>query len=109
MYLEKREDIIILDDGSVHRDPKSFGWWYSPAAYVVKWTVILSLFLGFFLWITLGYIHARRRMRAGLKPLAYHRVRVFEQLMNGSLRLMKVLVADSKITTQPRHTSATVL
>jgi hypothetical protein len=47
--------------------------WYSPAAYVVKWSVLLSIFITFFLWITIGYYHARQRLKRGLPPLAYHR------------------------------------
>lgn len=70
MILPKRDDpVVVLPDGERER----VGWWYSPTAYIVKWTVVLSLFLLFFLWVTLGYLHARRRLRNGLKPLAYHR------------------------------------
>jgi len=47
--------------------------WYSPTAYVVKWSVLLALFVTFFLWITIGYYHARKRVKAGLPPLTYHR------------------------------------
>lgn len=42
---------------------------------IVKWSVFLGLMFLITLYITIGYIHAKRRMRKGLVPLAYHRVR----------------------------------
>jgi hypothetical protein len=56
----------------VHGSPVADGG--AQTAYAVKWSVLLALFVIFFLWITLGYYHARRRIKAGLKPLAYHKV-----------------------------------
>ncbi|KAF2675371.1 hypothetical protein BT63DRAFT_409462 [Microthyrium microscopicum] len=66
--IAKRDVILLDEDGREH-----LGWWYSPTAYIVKWAVVLGLFMTFFLWVTLGYLHARRRIRMGNKPLAYHR------------------------------------
>lgn len=94
MYLVKRQ---FLDQDDPDGGP--YNWWFSPVgassrtdsssshggppdsvtdadrqtAYAVKWSVLLALFVIFFLWITLGYYHARRRIKAGLKPLAYHK------------------------------------
>jgi hypothetical protein len=86
MYIVKRQ--FPDGDGS---DGGPYNFWYNSAvggpgsgfpiadaerqtAYAVKWSVLLALFVIFFLWITLGYYHARRRIKAGLKPLAYHKV-----------------------------------
>jgi hypothetical protein len=49
-------------------------WWTSPVAYAVKWAVIAGIFVLFFLFCLAGYLHAQRRMKKGLAPLAYHRV-----------------------------------
>ncbi|KAK4942339.1 hypothetical protein LTR10_017946 [Elasticomyces elasticus] len=56
-------------------DPDTYDgyWWYSTTAYAIKWAVIASLLVLFFLFFLGGYLHARRRMRKGLPPLAYHR------------------------------------
>lgn len=41
---------------------------------IVKWAVFLGLMVLITLYITIGYIHAKKRIRKGLVPLAYHRV-----------------------------------
>lgn len=41
---------------------------------IIKWAVFLGLMVLITLYITIGYIHAKKRIRKGLKPLAYHRV-----------------------------------
>jgi len=69
MYLTRRQ--FNHDGEGIAHD--NMGVWYSPTAYVVKWAVLLSLFLTFFLWITIGYYHARKRIKRGQAPLAYHR------------------------------------
>ncbi|KAH8899229.1 hypothetical protein GQ53DRAFT_303962 [Thozetella sp. PMI_491] len=61
-------------DGFIVNDDKCFvPFWYTRTGIIVKW----SLFLGFTviigLYILIGYIHAKRRLRKGLVPLAYHR------------------------------------
>lgn len=48
-------------------------FWYSKTGYIVKWSVFLGLFTLFGLYLILGYTHAKKRMRKGLPPLAYHR------------------------------------
>jgi len=68
MYIVKRQ---FADQDDPDGGPYNF--WYSATAYAVKWSVLLALFVIFFLWITLGYYHARRRIKAGLRPLAYHK------------------------------------
>ena len=52
-------------------DPLSL---FNKTTIIIKWiilAVILILIIGLFGG---GYIHAKRRMRKGLAPLAYHRV-----------------------------------
>ncbi|KAJ9615753.1 hypothetical protein H2200_001830 [Cladophialophora chaetospira] len=46
---------------------------YSPAAFAIKWAIVAAIFLLFSLYFVGGYLHAQRRMKKGLPPLAYHR------------------------------------
>lgn len=48
---------------------------------IVKWAILGSLFAIFMLWFVGGYIHAKRRLRAGKPLLAYHRVRPVSPLL----------------------------
>lgn len=43
-------------------------------AYTIKWAVIGGIFVLFFIFLLAGYVHAQKRMKKGLRPLAYHRV-----------------------------------
>ena len=43
---------------------------------VIKWSILGSLFALFMLWFIGGYVHAKRRLKAGKPLLAYHRVRL---------------------------------
>jgi hypothetical protein len=43
---------------------------------IIKWAILGTLFALFMLWFIGGYIHARRRLKAGKPLLAYHRVRL---------------------------------
>ncbi|KAF2627966.1 hypothetical protein BU25DRAFT_340545, partial [Macroventuria anomochaeta] len=40
---------------------------------IIKWAILGSLFAFFMLWFIGGYIHAKRRLKAGKPLLAYHR------------------------------------
>jgi len=75
--LFKRQNTFDNNDNDNNNDNEIWdnngGWWYSGTATAVKWiilAVILSLFL---LFILGGYLHAQRRIKKGLPPLAYHR------------------------------------
>lgn len=48
-------------------------WWWSPEAYAVKFAIIVALFAVVAVYLLGGYLHAKRRIRKGLPPLAYHR------------------------------------
>ncbi|ESZ93643.1 hypothetical protein SBOR_5948 [Sclerotinia borealis F-4128] len=48
-------------------------FWLTKTGQIVRWSVFWGLFIIFMLWIIIGYWHAKRRIRKGLKPLAYHR------------------------------------
>jgi hypothetical protein len=41
---------------------------------IIKWAILGSFFLFFMLWFFGGYIHAKRRLKAGKPLLKYHRV-----------------------------------
>jgi len=61
----------VIDDDGVARP-----WWYSRTGYIVKWSVFFGLVTVVGLYLLLGYLHAKRRLRKGLVPLRYHRVRL---------------------------------
>ncbi|RAL67990.1 hypothetical protein DID88_008714 [Monilinia fructigena] len=48
-------------------------FWLTKTGQIIRWSVFWGLFIIFMLWIIIGYWHAKRRLRKGLKPLAYHR------------------------------------
>lgn len=48
---------------------------YEQTAIAIKWAFVGAIVLLFLLWFIGGYYHAQSRIRKGLPPLAYHRVR----------------------------------
>ncbi|CAJ2500206.1 Uu.00g030590.m01.CDS01 [Anthostomella pinea] len=57
-----------VDDG----DGELVWFWYTKEGVIIKWVVFLTIIVLFGGWIVGGRIHAKRRMRKGLKPMAYH-------------------------------------
>ncbi|KAL0257531.1 hypothetical protein SLS55_008345 [Diplodia seriata] len=48
-------------------------FWFSQTGIIIKYVIFgTSLFI-FLVWFIGGYIHAQRRMKKGLAPLAYHK------------------------------------
>jgi len=83
------------DDGSINESSCYTPFWYTQVrcispyvpvlegsndrvvlqtGVIVKWSLFLGLVAFILLYLLLGYMHAQRRMRKGLRPLAYHRV-----------------------------------
>ncbi|KAL6715811.1 hypothetical protein ACLMJK_006772 [Lecanora helva] len=68
--LSKRQGVDYGNDD----DGDDGGYWgYSDTAIAIKWAFIGLIVLLFLIWFIGGYIHAQRRVRAGKRPLAYHR------------------------------------
>ncbi|KAK3115552.1 hypothetical protein LTR53_004999 [Teratosphaeriaceae sp. CCFEE 6253] len=67
------------DDGDGYYDDYygddygSESWWWTPAGMAVRYAVVAFLFAFILIFFVGGYYHARRRLRKGLQPLAYHR------------------------------------
>ncbi|KAK3945434.1 hypothetical protein QBC46DRAFT_372226 [Diplogelasinospora grovesii] len=62
------------EDGFIVESDTCFvGFWYTRTGVIVKWSIFLGLSAILGLYLLLGYMHARRRLRKGLAPLAYHR------------------------------------
>lgn len=61
----------------VRRDDVVCNAWgcYSYSSYVIKWAVFAALVGACVLFFLIGFIHAKQRMKKGLVPLGYHRVR----------------------------------
>ncbi|KAF7511475.1 hypothetical protein GJ744_004664 [Endocarpon pusillum] len=68
--LQRRQYLVPLDNEDVIYDGDG---WYSTNGYIIKWSIIGAIILSFVLFLVLGYFHAQRRMKKGLRPLAYHR------------------------------------
>jgi len=64
----------VVDDDGVARP-----WWYSREGYIVKWSVFFGIVFLVGLYLLLGYLHAKARVRKGLVPLYYHRVRLLSR------------------------------
>ncbi|KAM3069333.1 hypothetical protein ACMFMG_010836 [Clarireedia jacksonii] len=65
-------DTFIEPDGEIVSDGE-VSFWYTKTGRIIRWSVFLGLFTLFMLWVIVGYWHAKRRIRKGLVPLAYHR------------------------------------
>ncbi|KAK4201773.1 hypothetical protein QBC40DRAFT_48579 [Triangularia verruculosa] len=48
-------------------------FWNTKTGIIVKWSLFLGILVFFALYLLIGYIHARKRVQAGLPPLGYHR------------------------------------
>lgn len=72
-----RRDIDWGDDFDDDHDDRYYSYWgYDRTAFIVKWVLIAVLLFLIVLWLVGGYFHAQRRMKKGLPPMLYHRVRV---------------------------------
>ena len=49
---------------------------------IIKWAILGSMFAFFMLWFIGGYIHAKRRLKAGKPLLGYHRVRYINPIVS---------------------------
>ncbi|KAI1322400.1 hypothetical protein F5Y16DRAFT_386643 [Xylariaceae sp. FL0255] len=47
-------------------------FWWTKTGIIIKYAIFLGLIVFLFSWIIGGRIHARRRLRKGLKPMWYH-------------------------------------
>ena len=73
--LQSRDDFVFQDDTGFRN------------AVIIKYSIIAAIFFAFFAWFVGGYFHARRRIKKGLPPLAYHRVGKPRRKVDGSLKL----------------------
>ncbi|KJZ77452.1 hypothetical protein HIM_03176 [Hirsutella minnesotensis 3608] len=55
-------------------------WWATRTGIIVKWVITLVFFVVIMGYFVGGYLHARRRLRKGLQPLAYHRCLVARRM-----------------------------
>ncbi|KAI0197661.1 hypothetical protein F4808DRAFT_291572 [Astrocystis sublimbata] len=57
----------------VARDDDEYVWfWYTTPGIIIKYVIFFSFLTILFGWVIGGRIHAKRRLRKGLKPLSYH-------------------------------------
>ena len=47
----------------------------SQTGTIVKWSLFLGIIVITGLYLLVGYVHAQKRIKKGLPPLGYHRVR----------------------------------
>ncbi|KYK54650.1 hypothetical protein DCS_06610 [Drechmeria coniospora] len=48
-------------------------WWHSTPGIIVRWVIFLVFSLLIIGYVVGGYWHAKRRIKKGLPPLAYHK------------------------------------
>ncbi|KAJ4393859.1 hypothetical protein N0V93_003075 [Gnomoniopsis smithogilvyi] len=65
--------VTSVPDGFVEENGRFIPFWYSRTGVIVKWSVFLGMLVILTLYVTIGYWHAKQRIRKGLPPLAYHR------------------------------------
>ncbi|KAI0810398.1 hypothetical protein GGR55DRAFT_646500 [Xylaria sp. FL0064] len=57
----------------IERDDGDYVWfWYTTPGLIIKYTIFFALLLLLVGWVVGGRVHAKRRLRKGLKPLRYH-------------------------------------
>ncbi|PSR87417.1 hypothetical protein BD289DRAFT_482150 [Coniella lustricola] len=59
--------------GFVEENGRLVPFWYTRTGEIIKWSVFLGLFVIFMVYWIVGYAHAKRRIRRGQAPMAYHR------------------------------------
>ncbi|KAL1891768.1 hypothetical protein Cpir12675_004841 [Ceratocystis pirilliformis] len=65
----------------IDRDGVARPFWYSYTGYIVKWSIFLGILTLISLYLLVGHIHARRRLKQGKLPLRYHRFMVSRAAM----------------------------
>ncbi|KAK3372469.1 hypothetical protein B0H63DRAFT_297905 [Podospora didyma] len=69
-----RQNRCLIDsNGDYVGDDCYVPFWYTRTGVIVKWSLFLILTTAIGLYLLLGYLHAKKRIRKGLPPLAYHR------------------------------------
>ncbi|RDW73234.1 hypothetical protein BP6252_07141 [Coleophoma cylindrospora] len=58
---------IVLQNGRI------IPFWYTREGQIIRWSIFFGLFGLLFLYMIIGYWHAKSRIKKGLPPLAYHR------------------------------------
>ncbi|KAI2616018.1 hypothetical protein GGR54DRAFT_246455 [Hypoxylon sp. NC1633] len=63
----------------VEEDGHLIWFWYTRTGIIVKWSLFLGITVLLALYLILGRMHAKKRVRQGLKPLAYHSILLSRQ------------------------------
>ncbi|KAI1170684.1 hypothetical protein F4777DRAFT_568227 [Nemania sp. FL0916] len=64
-----RRHLIIRDE----EDDDAYEWfWYTKTGIIVKYVLFFAFLFILAAWVIGGRMHAKRRMRRGLKPMGYH-------------------------------------
>ncbi|KAK6210751.1 hypothetical protein LQW54_005956 [Pestalotiopsis sp. IQ-011] len=71
--VSRQNDGSITTGTTTFDDDGDVPFWWTRTGIIVKWSIFLAIVVGFMLWLVLGYMHAKRRINKGLKPLGYHR------------------------------------
>ncbi|KAI0474627.1 hypothetical protein F4859DRAFT_74530 [Xylaria cf. heliscus] len=57
----------------VQRDDGEYVWfWYTTTGIIIKYVLFFTFLAVILGWVVGGRMHAKRRLRKGLKPLSYH-------------------------------------
>jgi type IV secretory pathway VirB10-like protein len=70
----QHRECLLDADGYIDENSCYVPFWYTKTGQIVKWSLFLGLILFIALYITIGFLHAKKRIRENRPPLAYHRV-----------------------------------
>jgi len=69
--LAGRKHFEVVND--TYMDANTRKWFMSQSQFALKWSLVAGLLLLLLIGIFLSYLHAQKRIKAGKKPLLYHR------------------------------------
>ncbi|KAK1837172.1 hypothetical protein QBC39DRAFT_4735 [Podospora conica] len=66
-------ECLLTEDGFIDKDSCYVPFWYTKTGQIVKWSLFLGLIVFICLYLIIGFLHAKKRIRENRPPLAYHR------------------------------------
>ncbi|OTB00740.1 hypothetical protein M426DRAFT_324100 [Hypoxylon sp. CI-4A] len=71
-YTASSTDTVVRRQYVEEENGRLVWFWYTRTGVIVKWSVFFGIILLLGLYLILGRLHAKKRVRRGLKPMSYH-------------------------------------